>query len=124
MDLLRALSSLNLDIQRKTLDIVLELVTHQNVNEVVQTLKKEVVKKQSGELEKNGDYRQMILRAIHTCAVRFPEVASTVVHLLMEFLGDTNVASALYVAFFVRDIIETNSKQNNKGTDLHLDRTI
>lgn len=110
MDVLRALSSPNLDIRRKTLDIVLELVTHRNVNEVVQTLKKEVVKTQSGELEKNGDYRQMIVQAIHACAVKFPEVASAVVHLLMDFLGDTNVASALDVAVFVREIIETNPK--------------
>ncbi|KAL1217444.1 Coatomer subunit beta-1 [Cardamine amara subsp. amara] len=110
MDVLRALSSPNLDIRRKTLDIVLELVTHRNVNEVVQTLKKEVVKTQSGELEKNGDYRQMLVQAIHACAVKFPEVASTVVHLLMDFLGDTNVASALDVAVFVREIIESNPK--------------
>ncbi|KAF8102623.1 hypothetical protein N665_0198s0317 [Sinapis alba] len=110
MDVLRALSSPNLDIQRKTLDIVLELITHRNVNEVVQTLKKEVVKTQSGELEKNGDYRQMLVQAIHACAVKFPEVAGAVVHLLMDFLGDTNVASALDVAVFVREIIESNPK--------------
>ncbi|CAN8301610.1 unnamed protein product [Cochlearia groenlandica] len=110
MDVLRSLSSPNLDIRRKTLDIVLELVTPRNVNEVVQTLKKEVVKTQSGELEKNGDYRQMLVQAIHTCAVKFPEVAGAVVHLLMDFLGDTNVASALDVAVFVREIIESNLK--------------
>ncbi|XP_010536879.1 PREDICTED: coatomer subunit beta-1 [Tarenaya hassleriana] len=110
MDVLRALSSPNLDIRRKTLDIVLELVTNRNVNEVVQTLKKEVMKTQSGELEKNGEYRQMLIQAIHACAVKFPEVASTVVHLLMDFLGDSNVASALDVAVFVREIIETNPK--------------
>ncbi|CAA7062447.1 unnamed protein product [Microthlaspi erraticum] len=110
MDVLRALSSPNLDIRRKTLDIVLELITHRNVNEVVQTLKKEVVKTQSGELEKNGDYRQMLVQAIHACAVKFPEVAGAVVHLLMDFLGDTNVASALDVAVFVREIIESNPK--------------
>ncbi|KAJ8555174.1 hypothetical protein K7X08_012670 [Anisodus acutangulus] len=56
MDVLRALSSPNLDIRRKTLDIVLELITPRNINEVVLTLKKEVVKTQSGELEKNGEY--------------------------------------------------------------------
>ncbi|XP_010483206.1 PREDICTED: coatomer subunit beta-1 [Camelina sativa] len=110
MDVLRALSSPSLDIRKKTLDIVLELITYRNVNEVVQTLKKEVVKTQSGELEKNGDYRQMLVQAIHACAVKFPEVASAVVHLLMDFLGDTNVASALDVAVFVREIIESNPK--------------
>ncbi|KAL3536033.1 hypothetical protein ACH5RR_004494 [Cinchona calisaya] len=110
MDVLRALSSPNLDIRRKTLDIVLDLITPRNVNEVVLTFKKEVVKTQSGELEKNGEYRQMLIQAIHSCAIKFPEVASTVVHLLMDFLGDSNVASAMDVVVFVREIIETNPK--------------
>ncbi|KAL7110018.1 hypothetical protein ACP275_06G211500 [Erythranthe tilingii] len=110
MDVLRALSSPNLDIRRKTLDIVLELITPRNVNEVVLTLKKEVMKTQSGELEKNGEYRQILIQAIHSCAIKFPEVASTVVHLLMDFLGDSNVASAMDVVIFVREIIETNPK--------------
>ncbi|CAH9127755.1 unnamed protein product [Cuscuta epithymum] len=110
MDTLRALSSPNLDIRKKTLDIVLELITPRNINEVVLTLKKEVVKTQGGELEKNGEYRQLLIQAIHSCAVKFPEVASTVVHLLMDFLSDNNVASAIDVAVFVREIIETNPK--------------
>ncbi|XP_010246790.1 PREDICTED: coatomer subunit beta-1-like [Nelumbo nucifera] len=110
MDVLRALSSPNLDIRRKTLDIVLELITPRNIDEVVLTLKKEVVKTQSTELEKNGEYRQMLVQAIHTCAIKFPEVASTVVHLLMDFLGDSNVSSAMDVVVFVREIIATNPK--------------
>jgi len=110
MDILRALSSPNLDIRRKTLDIALELITPRNVDEVVLMLKKEVVKSQSADLEKNGEYRQMLVQAIHTCAMKFPEVASTVVHVLMDFLGDTNVASAMDVVVFVREIIETNPK--------------
>ncbi|KAJ8617025.1 hypothetical protein MRB53_013211 [Persea americana] len=110
MDVLRALSSPNLDIRRKTIDIALELITPRNIDEVVLTLKKEVVKTQNAEQEKNGEYRQMLVQAIHSCAIKFPEVASTVVHLLMDFLGDSNVASALDVVVFVREIIETNPK--------------
>jgi coatomer subunit beta len=33
----------------------------------------------------------MLVAAIHSCAVKFPEVASSVVHLLMDFLGDPMV---------------------------------
>ena len=73
-------------------------------------LKKEVVKTQNLEYEKNGENRQMLLQAIHSCAIKFPEVVSTVVHLLMDFLGDSNVASAIDVVVFVREIIETNPK--------------
>ncbi|KAL5727252.1 hypothetical protein ACHQM5_000469 [Ranunculus cassubicifolius] len=110
MDVLRALLSPNLDIRRKTLDIALDLITPRNVEEVVLTLKKEVVKTQSTEMEKNGEYRQMLVQSIHSCAIKFPNVASTVVHLLMDFLGDSNVASAMDVVVFVREIIETNPK--------------
>ena len=49
-------------------------------------------------------------QAIHSCAVKFPDVAANVIHLLMDFLGDTNTASALDVIFFVREIMETNAK--------------
>ncbi|VAH76302.1 unnamed protein product [Triticum turgidum subsp. durum] len=110
MDVLRALSSPNLDVKRKVLDLVLDLLTPRNVEEVVLYLKKEVVKTQSGELEKGGEYRQMLVQAIHACAVEYPEVAGSVVHLLMDFLGDTNVAAAVDVVLFVREIIETNPK--------------
>ncbi len=50
------------------------------------------------------------VQALHSCAVKFPDVASNVVHLLMDFLGDPNTASALDVVFFVREIIETNAR--------------
>uniref|UniRef100_A0A0E0C0W2 Coatomer subunit beta n=1 Tax=Oryza meridionalis TaxID=40149 RepID=A0A0E0C0W2_9ORYZ len=110
MDVLRALASPNLDVKRKVLDLVLDLLTPRNVEEVVLYLKKEVVKTQAGELEKGGEYRQMLVQAIHACAVEYPEVAGSVVHLLMDFLGDTNVAAAVDVVLFVREIIETNPK--------------
>ncbi|GJS44063.1 coatomer subunit beta-1 [Tanacetum coccineum] len=110
MDVLRALSSPNHDIRRKTLAIVLDLITPRNINEVILTLKKEVVKTQSGELAKDGEYRQMLIQAIHSCAVKFPEVAGAVVHMLMDFLGDSNVASAMDVIVFEREIIESNPK--------------
>ncbi|GJV03399.1 coatomer subunit beta-1 [Tanacetum coccineum] len=95
MDVLNALSSPNHDIRRKTLVIVLDLITPRNINEVVRTLQREVVKTQRRELEKDGEYRQMLIQAIHSCAVKFPKVAGTVVHMLMDFLDDSNVASAM-----------------------------
>lgn len=62
MDVLRVLSSPNMDIRRKTLDIALDLITPRNIDEVVLTLKKEVVKTQNKELEKVGEYRQMLVQ--------------------------------------------------------------
>jgi len=49
-------------------------------------------------------YRGLLISAIHGCAVRFPEVASNVVQLLMDFL---NGEGALSVIEFVREIVET-----------------
>lgn len=107
MDILRALASPNMDIRRKTLDIALDLVSPKNIDEVILVLKKEINKTQAKEYEKGGEYRQMLIQAIHQCAVKFPDVASHVVHLLMDFLGDPNVASAVDVIIFVREVIET-----------------
>ncbi|ONM19607.1 Coatomer subunit beta-1 [Zea mays] len=109
MDVLRALASPNVDVRRKVLDLVLDLLTLRNVEEVVLYLKKEVVKTQAAEV-KGDEYRQMLVQAIHNCAKKYPEVAALVVHLLMDFLGDPNVAAALDVVLFVREIIETNPK--------------
>jgi coatomer subunit beta len=89
MDILRALVSPNIDIRKKTLDISMDLVTQRNIDEVVAVLKKEVMKTQNKDFEKAGEYRQLLVQAIHNCAVKFPDVAANVVHLLMDFLGDT-----------------------------------
>ncbi|KAK2969952.1 hypothetical protein RJ640_008292 [Escallonia rubra] len=108
MDIIRATSSQSLDVRRKTVEIVLDLVTRRNIHEVVLVLKKEVMRTQSADIEKNDDYQQMLVEAIHSCAVKYPEVAGSVVHLLMDFLGDSNVDLATDVVVFVREIAETN----------------
>ncbi len=156
--------------------------------QVVMVLKKEMMKTQNKDLEKGAEYRQLLVQAIHTCAVRFPDVAGegtaleekrrlqhgigarckcsrsrlvvgrcfcifggttawpagcfaplrpslpillwdrmsgtavskqqvwpakgqglhagSVLHLLMDFLSDSNTASALDVIFFIREIVE------------------
>ena len=48
------------------------------------------------------EYRQLLIQSIHVCAIKFSEVAASVVHALMEFLGDSNNPSALDVVAFVR----------------------
>lgn len=104
MDILRALSSPNPDICKKVLDVALDIVNVRNVDEVVNTLKREVTKTDEETVEAKGTYyRGMLIRAIHGCAVRFPQVAESVVHVLMDFLsGD----SGMQVIIFVRAIVE------------------
>ena len=41
----------------------------------LQVLKREVVRTRGTDMEKGGAYRTMLIQAIHTCAVRFPDIA-------------------------------------------------
>jgi coatomer subunit beta len=121
MDMLRALSAPNLDVRRKVLDVALDLVTSRSVDEVVGVLKKEAVKTQGRDIERGAEYRSLLVRAIHQCAVRFPDVAASVLHLLMDFLSDPNAASALDVAHFIREIAETNPKLHDSIVERLMD---
>lgn len=105
MDILRALSSPNPDICKKVLDVALDIVNVRNVDEVVSALKREVTKMDGDDAveAKGAYYRSMLIRAIHGCAVRFPQVAESVVHTLMDFLSTD---SGMQVVIFVRAIIE------------------
>lgn len=55
------------------------------------------------EHEGTGKYRQLLVRTLHTCCIKFPDVAHTVIPLLMEFLGDTNELAAIDVLLFLRE---------------------
>ncbi|KIP11707.1 hypothetical protein PHLGIDRAFT_82967 [Phlebiopsis gigantea 11061_1 CR5-6] len=106
MDILQVLSSTDLEVRRKAIGIVLSLVSSRTVEEVVLFLKKQLQRTQEQEFEKAPEYRQLLIQSIHVCAVRFSEVAATVVHALMDFLGDSNNPSALDVVAFVREVVE------------------
>ena len=120
MDILRALSSPNPDICQKVIQVAMDVVTARNVQDVVSILKKEVSKtmqesdnntSQDFSTSKGAVYRQMLIRAIHSCAVKFPQVAESVVHTLMDLLtaGTSLEASdggtGMQVAIFVRAIV-------------------
>ena len=72
------------------------------MEDVVLFFKKQLQKTQDEEFEKAPEYRQLLIQSIHVCAVRFSEIAATVVLALMDFLGDSNNPSALDVVSFVR----------------------
>ncbi|KAI5808979.1 adaptin N terminal region-domain-containing protein [Peziza echinospora] len=106
MEILRVLSSPDLDVRKKALELALEMVTSKNVEEVVLLLKKELTKTVDQEYEKNNEYRQILIHAIHSCAIKFSEVAASVVGLLMDFIGDFNNTSAVDVIAFVKEVVE------------------
>ena len=121
MDLLRGLACPTVEIRRKTLAIALELVTQKNVAETVQFLKRELSKTNAEVREdKAAEYRQLLVQAVHQCAVRYPSVAADVVHVLMDYIQEPiarrpsgkkssssdHAASAYDVIAFIREAAE------------------
>jgi coatomer subunit beta len=106
MEILRVLSSPDIDVRRKALSLALEMVSSKNVEEVVLLLKKELSKTVDQEYEKNSEYRQLLIHSIHQCAIKFSEVAASVVELLMDFIADFNNTSAVDVINFVKEVVE------------------
>ncbi|KAI9888720.1 MAG: coatomer subunit beta [Vezdaea aestivalis] len=128
MEILRVLSSPDIDVRKKALSIALEMVSSKNVEEVVLLLKKELAKTVDQEYEKasclissfyfqgsrltlsytkkNNEYRQLLIHSIHQCAIKFSEVAASVVDLLMDFIADFNNTSAVDVISFVKEVVE------------------
>ena len=107
MDVLRILATPDLEVRRKTLNLGVELVTGRTVNEMVEVLKKEVGKTHNtGEHEDTGKYRQLLVRTLHSISIKFPDVAGTIIPVLMEFLSDTNEMAATDVLVFVREAIQ------------------
>jgi len=104
MDIMRALSSPNPDICQKVLEIAMESINARNVSSVVTALKRELQKSLEDDSEKSFAVRHMLVDAIHDSAKKFPEVAESVVGILMELLSNSDRTS-LQVATFVRAII-------------------
>ena len=47
-----------------------------------------------------------MIQSIHQCAIKFSEVAASVVDLLMDFIADFNKAAALDVISFIKEVVE------------------
>jgi coatomer subunit beta len=84
---------------------------------VVHALKKEVTRSKApagsddeANSDRSAEYNELLIGAIHACAVKFPDVAATVVPVLMEFLADSHQAAAVDVALFVREIVEVHKQ--------------
>ena len=110
MDILRALSSPDLDVREKTLNLTLDLVSSRNVVDLVKFLEKEVQKSASAQgTDDNDKYRQLLVQTLHNISVRFPDIASQVIPVLMDFLSDSNELAAGDVTNFVREAIQRYS---------------
>ncbi|KAI9638983.1 ER to Golgi transport-related protein [Dioszegia hungarica] len=117
MDILKVLSSQDMEVKRKAIGIALEMVSSRNVEDVVLFLKKQLQGTMESEFDKNLEYRQLLIQSIHSCAIKFSEVAANVVYVLMEFLGDSNNPSAVDVIAFVREVVEKFPKLRTAITE-------
>ncbi|XP_015605561.1 coatomer subunit beta [Cephus cinctus] len=106
MDILRVLGSPALEVRTKTLALSMDLVTSRTIEEMVQLLKKEILRTAGGEHEDAGRYRQLLVRTLHACSIKFPDVAATVIPVLTDFLSENNEAAATDVLVFVREAIQ------------------
>ncbi|CAH2091603.1 unnamed protein product [Euphydryas editha] len=102
MDLLRVLAASDLDVRRQTLHLALELARPRHAEELVGALRKEAARAQLADHDDADKYRQLLVRALHRAALKFPEVAPTVAPALLELLGDGAEPAALDVLLFLR----------------------
>jgi coatomer subunit beta len=80
MDILRVLASPDIEVRKKTLKLSYDLVTSKTINEMVLLLKKEVSKTQNAqETEEVEKYKQLLVRTLHQCTMKFPDVANTII---------------------------------------------
>ncbi|KAM3958230.1 LOW QUALITY PROTEIN: coatomer subunit beta [Aphomia sociella] len=102
MDVLRVLAASDLDVRRHTLQLALELVGPRHADELVGVLRKEAARAAAADHDDAARYRQLLVRAMHRAALKFPEVAGSVAPALLELLGDGAEAAAQDVMLFLR----------------------
>lgn len=106
LEILRILSSQDIDVRKKALDVTLQFVSSRNVEDVVKLLKKELQTSASNDDDKTSEYRQLLINAIHQLAIKFVEVAANVVDLLLESMNELNTTAAYEVIIFVKEVVE------------------
>lgn len=106
LDVLKLLSSPSIDVRKKAIDISLKLVSGKNVDDVTKLLKKELQKSTNSDEDKSNEYRQILINAIHSCAIRFHEVAASVIDLLLDVLGELQALAAYDIISFVKQVID------------------
>jgi coatomer subunit beta len=106
LDILKILSSPDLDIKKKAIEISLELISSRNVDEVLKLFKKELTKTINSDADKTVEYRQLLISAIHQTAINFAQVAASVVDLLLDFLPELSTNSATEILSFIKEVVE------------------
>ena len=108
LDILHLLNAEDIDVRSKALDICMNLVTSRNAEDVVQLLKKElqVTLNNVTEKESNKEYRNLLIDAIRSIAVKFVNMSSSVISLLLDAISELNSVAAYGVVSFVKEVVE------------------
>ena len=110
MDILRALASGSVDLRRQIVQLSLDLVNQKNIEAFVQFMKKELVRSQNedeiGDAQEQQEYRQWIVKAIHTTVMKYTFAAGSVVPVMMDYVCEPG-ASSYDVILFVREVMQT-----------------
>lgn len=106
LDVLKVLSSPSVEVRNKAIEIGLKLVSSKNVDDVIKLLRKELQRTASSNEDKNTEYRQTLIGAIHAIAIKFHEIAASVVDLLLDFIGELGTTSATEVITFIKQVID------------------
>lgn len=106
LDVLGVLTTQDIDVRRKALEVSMALISSRNVEDVVKLLKTELQKSSATNDDKSSEYRQLLVNAIHQLAINFGEVATNVIDLLLESIGDLSTSAASDVITFVKEVVE------------------
>ncbi|KAG5518803.1 hypothetical protein PMAC_002774 [Pneumocystis sp. 'macacae'] len=105
MEVLSILSSSDISIRKKALDVSMEMLSSRNVEDVVLLLKKELVKTIKQD-HKESEYLQLLTHSLHLCATKYPKTLGIVIDILMEFISNFNTTSATDVILFAKKVAE------------------
>ncbi|KAG1745396.1 uncharacterized protein EDB91DRAFT_1335319 [Suillus paluster] len=97
LHILQVLSSADIEVGRKAMSIVLSITS----TRTSYSSSRSSCNGHERGFEKAPEYSQLLIQSIHVLAAKCSKVAASVIHALMEFLGDSNDPSALDVVAFV-----------------------
>ncbi|RKP00254.1 hypothetical protein CXG81DRAFT_13451 [Caulochytrium protostelioides] len=109
MDILRiSSSSPDMTVRRQCLEMTRGMISSRNVEAFASFLKRELIKMgQEEPSDKTVAYRAMLIHAVHQCALKYPDAASSVISVLMDCMGDqTAPSTAVDIIAFIREILE------------------
>eukprot|EP00871_Galdieria_phlegrea_P000180 jgi/Galph1/1162/GphlegSOOS_G5751.1 len=90
-DMMRVLSSPNLEIRKKALSLASDLVTSRNSQPIINLIRKEIqglANEACDDAEVTLQYRQLLLQFVRNIAMSFQDCAASATNVLEEFIGD------------------------------------